>query len=112
MQRVPGLAFIVPRRAGNAGLKPHRHQLVIGGMEVDLVDAPAIAVIGRERRQRPVGLHAPGLRLRRAHLRAEGLQTRSVHADARPLAGRFQDGIGRIEVHILHRPGLVGDVVG
>ena len=83
-RRMQGVAcfFHVPRRAGDAGLQPQRHQLMVGGVEFHFVDAPAIAVVGVEHRGDAIGLRAPRLRFGAAHARAERCQTFAMDARA------------------------------
>ena len=60
-----------PRRGVQAVADGHLHQLVVGGVVLDLVDAMAVAVMGVQDRLVAVGELAPALRLRTAGQRAE-----------------------------------------
>ena len=64
----PGLA---PGRGVQAVADADPHQLVPGGVELDLVDAVAVAVVGAQLGRVLVGLDAPADRLPRAADRAE-----------------------------------------
>ena len=55
-----------PRRGVQAVTDRHRHELVVGGVVLDLVDAVAVAVVGVQDRLIAVGQLAPALRLRAA----------------------------------------------
>ena len=64
-------AVVGPRRGVQAVADGDRHQLVVGGVVFDLVDAVAVAVVGVQDRLVAVGQFAPALRLRAARQRAE-----------------------------------------
>ena len=75
-----GLAGVVPRQRVQLVLGRERHELVVGGVELDLVDAVAVAVVGDQLRRVLVGLTPPRERL--AAPDAADL----AHAVARPAA--------------------------
>ena len=60
-----------PRRGVQAVADRHRHQLVVGGVVLDLVDTIAVAVVGVQDRLVAVGQLAPALRLSAAGKRAK-----------------------------------------
>ena len=66
----PG-AVVGPRRGVQAVADRDLHQLVVGGVVLDLVDAVAVAVVGAQDRLVAVGQLAPALRLRAAGERPE-----------------------------------------
>lgn len=48
--------FVIPGKARHLIFNRHRHQVVISGMELDLVDAHTVAVEGLEFWNMPIGL--------------------------------------------------------
>ena len=65
------VAVVGPRGGVQAVADRHRHQLVVGGVVLDLVDAVAVAVVGAQHRLVAIGELTPALRLRAARQRAE-----------------------------------------
>nr|BFE71186.1 hypothetical protein GCM10020092_044870 [Actinoplanes digitatis] len=100
-----------PRRRGQALADCHLHEPVPGGVELDLVDAVAVAVVGDQARLVPVGLLGPALRLGAAAELAEPVQV--VGRPAGALAGDpfEQGGVGG-DVVADQRRRLVDDVMG
>src|ERR1700730_6265305 len=87
-------------QGGDSGADRHPHQLVPGGMELDLVDPLAVAIMSPELRGALVGPPAEVERLR-----ASGLLPELAHAVAGPLA--------TLAVQSLDQDAVVGrDVVG
>ena len=64
-------AVVGPWRGVQAVADRDRHQLVVGRVVLDLVDAVAVAVVGAQDRLVAVGQLAPALRLRLPRERAE-----------------------------------------
>ena len=99
-----------PRRGVQAVADRDAHQLVVGGVVLDLVDAMAVAVVGVQDRPVAVGQLAPALRLRRAGQRAEFGDL--VEAPLAALADQRLDEHRRGgRVVVLQRRDLVGDDV-
>jgi hypothetical protein len=89
-----------------------RHELVVGGVEVDLVDAVAEAVDRPQLRRMLVGLVAPG-RQRRAAPDAADLGAALARPAAALAVERLDERDVRGEqVEVRERDRLVGDLVG
>jgi hypothetical protein len=88
------------------------HQLVPGGVELDLVDPVAVAVVGAQLRRVLVGQPAPFLRPLAAGQAAQ-LGERGERGVVRVPPGRLdEDGVTRDRVVADQRRNLVGDLVG
>ena len=83
------------------GMQPvgHRaaHQRVIGGMELDQVDAPSLAVMGPELRRLDIGETGQFLRLLRQHETAEPVEI---------LAHRIGKALGELDQQRIAPPGV------
>ena len=102
--------IVGPRCGMQAVADRHRHQLVVGGVVLDLVDAVTVSVVGAQDRLVAVGELTPALRLLRARDRAEigDLVDAPLAALADQRLGEHR-GCGRVVV--LQRRNLIGDDV-
>ena len=105
----PGLA---PGRGVQAVADADPHQLVPGGVELDLVDAVAVAVVGAQLGLVLVGLGAPADRLPRAADRAQLARFALGPLGALAPQRLDQRPVGVEGVVVLQRRGLVEDLVG
>ena len=97
-----------PRRGVQAVLDRGAHQLVVGGVVLDLVDTVAVAIVGVQYGPVAVGQLAPPLRLRRAGYRAD--RGHLVEAPLPAFADQRLDEYRRgCRVVLLQRRDLVGD---
>ena len=101
-----------PGRGVQAVADPDSHQLMPGGVELDLVDPVAVAVVGAQLGLSLVGLHSPLDRLARAADRPQ-----LARAALGPLAALapqrlLQRLVGVEGVVVLQRRGLVEDFMG
>ena len=99
---------VAPRQGVEAEPDPDLHQLVPGGMELDLVDAVAEAVVGAELRRVLVGLATPALGERAAGERADlarGVGSAQSGALAPDRLGQRPVGLEDVVVLERRRPG-------
>jgi hypothetical protein len=84
-----------PRRPGQPFADRDRHQPVPRGVEVDLVDAMPVPIMGLQPRLVAVGLVGPALRFGRARQPAEPVEVAGRPRRALALDGRQQRRVGR-----------------
>jgi hypothetical protein len=101
-----------PRRAVQAVGHRNLHQLVVGGVVGDLVDAMPVTVVGAQLGRVAVGVEPPLDRLGRPGQAAERMQVVDGPAGALALDGLHQGGVGSEHVVALERRRLVRDLVG
>ncbi len=101
----------VPRQAVQFVLHAHLHQLMPGGVKLDLVDAVAVAVVGAQHRLVLVGQPAPLLLGLAADELAELRGPLEHPLGALALGGLDQRAVAGEDVHVHQRGHLVGDRV-
>ena len=100
-----------PRRAMQAVVQRTLHQRVVAGMEFDLVDAVAEAVVRVQQRRVRVGQARVGLHRRAAGFLAQRLQPHGVQRRGMRTQRVAQRLIGVEEIHAHKRARLVKDLV-
>ena len=106
------LARVGPGRGMKALLDRRPHQLVIGGVEADKVDAAPVAVVGVEFGRVSVGERAPLEAFGRAEAAAEGAKPVGRPFGALAANRILQGGVGLVEIVVGQFDRLVDHLVG